>query len=183
MFFVIVYSLQSAASNERRTGSLVLGCMLTLRRNQGSGSAYVNLEVCTVAPPASLSRADPADQRHLGVLKGGVTSPVEVLLNDGGPGGTVGLERVDACLAWVAVEGQKHLSWLSIVHGEHEKLVHEPLVDMCDVQEGQNHLSWPSVVHGEHETMLYEPLVVKCDVQEGQKFLSWQSVMHGEHAK
>ncbi|KAL5770217.1 hypothetical protein ACOSP7_014371 [Xanthoceras sorbifolium] len=75
-----------------------------------------------------------------------------------------------------------HLSWLSIVHGEHEKLVHEPLVDMCDVQEGQNHLSWPSVVHGEHETMLHEPLVVKCDVQEGQKFLSWQSVMHGEHA-
>ncbi|KAL5857655.1 hypothetical protein ACOSQ3_005113 [Xanthoceras sorbifolium] len=176
----------------------------------GSGSALVIPTVCTVAPLANLSRAEAADQRHLGGLNGGVTSPDEVLLNDGGSGGMVGLENVNGGLAQVAVgksrqdmslvpflhgvheplvdkcnvqEGQKNLSWPSIVHGEHEKLVHEPLVNICDVQEGQKHLSWPSVVHGERETVVHEPLVDKCDVQEGQKLISWQSVVHGERAK
>ncbi|KAL5837334.1 hypothetical protein ACOSQ3_014503 [Xanthoceras sorbifolium] len=84
----------------------------------------MNLEVCTVAPLASLSRADLADQRHLGVLKGGVTSPVEVLLNDGGPGGTVGLERVDACLARVAVgKARQDMSHVPFLHGVHKPLV------------------------------------------------------------
>ncbi|KAL5752844.1 hypothetical protein ACOSP7_023034 [Xanthoceras sorbifolium] len=122
----------------------------------------------------------------------GVSSPNEVLLNVGGSGGTVVLEKSGDCVVQVEVgKGRQKLAHGLLLHGGSEHLS-----DKCDAQEGkQNHsgpsiahegqtsLSWPSTVHGLHEMVVHETFVDKCDGQEGQKIISWQRAVHGEHAK
>ncbi|KAL5788023.1 hypothetical protein ACOSP7_004972 [Xanthoceras sorbifolium] len=186
-----------------------------LRTNSPLKSRMGRGAVCMVAPLANLSKAEAVDQRHLGGLNGGVTSPDEVLLNDGGSGRMVGLENVNGGLAqrdkrtfrgrvlsmesmrswcmsllltYVMFKRDKNTFRGQVLHGEHETVVHEPLVDKCDVQEGQKLLSWQSVVHGERSKVVAQTSVVQGgpETEMEQGLLMCSSKLgdsSGDHAK
>ncbi|KAL5819516.1 hypothetical protein ACOSQ4_023358 [Xanthoceras sorbifolium] len=74
----------------------------------------------------------------------GVSSPNEVLLNVGGSGGTVVLEKSGDCVVQVEVgKGRQKLAHGLLLHGGSEHLS-----DKCDAQEGKQNHSGPSIAHG-----------------------------------